>query len=137
MSRSRHGFTLIELLIVIVIIGLLAVFAVPKYANAKDRATIAGVRSDLRNLVSAQESHLVDYQTYASAIGTSASAGTVAFEPTNGTAITIGTVTATGWSATATSASIGMSVTCGVYVGTASPPAGMPADALESTVRCW
>jgi prepilin-type N-terminal cleavage/methylation domain-containing protein len=62
---NRKGFTLIELLIVVVIIGILAAIAIPKFANTKDKAKIASMKSDLRNLVSAQEGHFADYQTYA------------------------------------------------------------------------
>jgi prepilin-type N-terminal cleavage/methylation domain-containing protein len=50
LSHRREGFTLIELLIVVVIIGVLASIAIPKFANTKDQAYSAQLRSDLRNL---------------------------------------------------------------------------------------
>ena len=53
--QNRKGFTLIELLIVVVIIGILAAIAIPKFANTKEKAVLAGMKSDLRNLVTAQE----------------------------------------------------------------------------------
>ena len=54
MFMSRKGFTLIELIMVIVLLGLLAVVAIPQYTNlqtqAKTSATqgvVGGVRSGI------------------------------------------------------------------------------------------
>ena len=55
--QNRKGFTLIELLIVVVIIGILAAIAIPKFANTKEKAYIAAMKSDLRNLATAQENY--------------------------------------------------------------------------------
>ena len=60
MKNMRKGFTLIELLIVVVIIGILAAIAIPKFANTKSKAYITAMKSDLRNLVSAEESFFSD-----------------------------------------------------------------------------
>ena len=54
MRRSTHGFTLIELLIVIVIIGILAAIAVPKFTRTRSKGYVATVKSDIKNLISAQ-----------------------------------------------------------------------------------
>jgi type IV pilus assembly protein PilA len=46
--RKTKGFTLIELLIVVVIIGILAAIAIPRFASTKEKAFDAAAKSDLR-----------------------------------------------------------------------------------------
>ena len=60
MMRNKKGFTLIELLIVVVIIGILAAIAIPKFANTKDKAYVAAMKSDLRNLATYEEQYAAD-----------------------------------------------------------------------------
>src|SRR5439155_18944663 len=78
---NRKGFTLIELLIVVVIIGILAAIAIPKFANTKAKAYIASMKSDLRNLVTAEEAYFADSVKYSAttACTTPPTAGSVNF----------------------------------------------------------
>src|SRR5437764_7442545 len=61
---NRKGFTLIDLLIVVVVMGILAAIAIPKFANTKAKAYIASMKSDLRNLVTAEEAYFADSVKY-------------------------------------------------------------------------
>src|SRR5437870_10504604 len=63
-AMPRNGFTLIELLIVVVIIGLLATIAIPKFSNTKEKAYVAAMKSDLRNLATAEEAFFYDSAKY-------------------------------------------------------------------------
>ena len=113
MRRSRKGFTLIELLIVVVIIGILAAIAIPKFANTKTKAYTAAMKSDLRNLVSAEESFFAD-SVYYIPYGDTAK---LKFRPS----ISVGTpaiVVGRGyWSATVTHSQM-LNFTCGIGVNT-------------------
>lgn len=114
--------TLLELLIVVVIIGILAAVAIPKFAYTKEKAYFATMKADLRNLAAAQENYAGEKQgAYAS--GTATGPGAVpglGFSPSSGVSVEVAT-TPNGWSAVAS-----MAVTprrCGMFVSNAEPPA--------------
>ena len=111
MKRTRKGFTLIELLIVVVIIGILAAIAIPKFADTKKKAYVTAMKSDLKNLVPAAEAWFSDNNTYAGFTAPTGSAGVL---------LAMGTATATGWTASATHANATGS-SCNIGVGSATP----------------
>jgi prepilin-type N-terminal cleavage/methylation domain-containing protein len=59
-GRSRTAFTLIELLIVVAIIAILAAIAVPNFLEAQARAKISRAQADLRTVVMASTTYLMD-----------------------------------------------------------------------------
>jgi prepilin-type N-terminal cleavage/methylation domain-containing protein len=116
---NRKGFTLIELLIVVVIIGILAAIAIPKFSNTKEKAVISAMKSDLRNYASAQESYYADYTTYQDITG-----DTGYFRPSAGNTVKSTAADGTHWEATVANA--GTSQTCVMGSNTGSTGDGAP-----------
>ena len=124
MLANRKGFTLIELLIVVVIIGILAAIAIPKFAATKDKAKLAGVKTDLRNIMTAQEAYFSDFQTYS---GTLAALN---FQPSGGNTGAVAGA-ASGFTATVSNASISAGTTsCQVQVGAGAN------STIDGVIRC-
>ena len=123
---NRRGFTLIELLIVVVIIGILAAIAIPKFQNTKGKANAASLRADLRNLVTAEEAYFYDNATYTSNIPA------LNLRMTTGVTITFGTTDAGGWSAKVTHP-MAYPIECAIFFGSA--PAMAPATS-EGLLAC-
>jgi type IV pilus assembly protein PilA len=116
MRNHNRGFTLIELLIVIVIIGILVAIVVPKFANGKERAMVSAMRSDLHNLVTAEEAYFSNGMQYYNGPLPDPS---FSYNVSENVTITLQNVSASGWGATATHS--GSTRTCAVYVGTGGP----------------
>ena len=136
--QNRKGFTLIELLIVVVIIGILAAIAIPKFASTKEKAYLAAMKSDLRNLVTAEEAYFSDNQAYLA--GTASNVGgsgteldaSTHFVPSAGVTV-VATISGNGWAAEASMGGA-TSKTCDIYVGDGSSSVGVAS--VEGEPKC-
>jgi prepilin-type N-terminal cleavage/methylation domain-containing protein len=63
-ADREKGFTLIELMIVVVIIGLLAAMAIPRFMAANTRARQAEAKSNLKQIYIMQRAYRQEYDTY-------------------------------------------------------------------------
>lgn len=72
-NRRQSGFTLIELMIVVVIIGILAALAMPRFMRASTKSKQSEAKQILKQIYTMQRSYRLDHSAYWGA-GVSASA---------------------------------------------------------------
>jgi len=125
---KKSGFTLIELLIVVVIIGILASIAIPKFNASREKSFVSTMKSALKNLATYQEIHHNGAFTY------STSLSNLEMVPSNGVTIDINEATGAGWAATAVHAGL-TAEHCGLYQGNAAVAGGDPGLA-EGVIAC-
>ena len=132
MHTRRAGFTLIELLIVIVIIGILAAIAIPKFGKTREKAYFKAMMSDLRNMNAQQE---IYYSNPASGYNYTNNLTSLDMVASQGVSLFPIGANTQGWAATAAHAALATTQTCGVYYGTPSafPPAYVASPGI---VRC-
>jgi type IV pilus assembly protein PilA len=114
MIRIRKGFTLIELLIVVVIIGILAAIAIPKFSSVKQKGYKTQAISDMTSLRTAEETFFTDSNRY----GTLAELAN--FSGTSGVGHPTIVQSTSYWSATLTHPQI-PGMVCGIAVATSNP----------------
>jgi type IV pilus assembly protein PilA len=126
----RSGFTLIELLIVVVIIGILAAIAIPKFASTKEKAYVASMKMDLHNLTTIEESYFFTYNTYTTSLPVGS------FQASKANTITITGADAQGWAAIVTNPQTAAYTPseCGVFIGDGVPT--VAADSIEGAPGC-
>ena len=126
MRIRRDGFTLIELLIVVVIIGILAAIAIPKFSSTREKAFLASMKSDLRNLATYQDIYHNSNYTYTNDFAA------LGFVESEGITVTVSEADGTGWAAT--SAHLGLvGESCELIQGDATPTG--PAS-VEGQIAC-
>lgn len=75
--QRKRGFTLVEILIVLVIIGILAGLAIPKYVGATSKAKQVEAKQLLRQIYTMEQSYRLEHDTFwIPSGGTKASRGT-------------------------------------------------------------
>ena len=120
-TSARKGFTLVELLIVVVVLGILAAIAIPKFSSFRERSLMSMVILDLKNFASQQEVYHGENYSYASSV-----ADVTAMVVSEGVNITVTQADGRGWAATGWHDALA-GRQCGIYYGVASAANASPA----------
>jgi prepilin-type N-terminal cleavage/methylation domain-containing protein len=116
LHRSQKGFTLIELMIVVVIIGILAALAIPRFMKATTKSKQSEAKQVLKQIYTMQRTYRQANDVYWDPAGAIAGSATpdafatlgVEIMPTARYSFSIGNVTVTTFLATATVAAPGL-----------------------------
>ncbi|MBK7090575.1 MAG: type II secretion system protein [bacterium] len=116
MNRNQRGFTLIELMIVVVIIGILAALAIPRFMRATTKSKQSEAKQILKQIYTMQQTYRQQNDEYWDPAGAVAGSATgnafaelgVEIAPTARYSYSIGGLTATTFLATATVANPGL-----------------------------
>lgn len=63
-NRNDRGFTLIELMIVVVIIGILAALAIPRFMSSAAKSKQAEAQELLKQIYTMQRAYFMEHETY-------------------------------------------------------------------------
>src|SRR5438132_1393514 len=134
---NRNFFTIREQLIAVCIMSFDVGTAILKFANTKAKAYIASMKSDLRNLVTAEEAYFADSVKYSAttACTTPPTAGSVNFCVTTGNNLgTVGLAAGNGgWAVTITNNNLTTPlVKCAIFINTAALTPAEHTSALQS-----
>jgi len=69
LQRNQKGFTLIELMIVVVIIGILAALAIPRFMQATGKAKKSEAKSVLKQIYVLERAYFQENDTYVASTG--------------------------------------------------------------------
>ena len=127
-GQRMRLFTLVEFVVVLLMIGFLALAAVPRLAAAREDSLRAATRSALESVVVEQGRYVGEHGRYAAA------AARLSVRLGSGVSVRIHQADAGGWSGTVEHAGL-PGERCGVFVGSADPFAAAPAS-QEGLVRC-
>ena len=127
--RDTKGFTLIELLIVVVIIGILAAIAIPKFSATREKAYFAAMKSDLKNLASQQEIYYADAYQYTD------DTNALSFVESEGVNVNVTSATQ-GWAASATHDALATSLGCAIYYGSGATVSSPTTPSQPGQVAC-
>lgn len=123
----RRGFTLIELVVVVVVLGLLAAFALPRLRSTRGRAYTSTLQSDLRNLAVAEEAYYYQHGVYTPDLSR------LFVTVSSGVTVSVSAADSMGWGATAVHPAADRSL-CALFYG--RPPSQPAPATIEGEIAC-